>query len=364
MKIKEVASILEEFAPLLYQESYDNSGLTIGNPNDNVSSVLLTVDVTEEVIDEAIIKKANLIIAHHPIIFKGLKGITGKNYVEKIVAKAIKNDIAIYAAHTNMDGVWGGVNTKLGEKLGLLNIKILSPKKGELKKLVTFVPYEHSDRVRKAIFDAGAGNIGHYDQCSFNLHGNGSFRASENSNPYKGKKGELHFEKEIRIETIFPQFRERSIINALLNSHPYEEVAYDIYPLDNEFIKAGMGAIGELPENVEETVFLVDLKKIFNIKCIRHSALLGKKVKRIAVCGGTGAFLLKKAISFGADAFLTADIKYHEYFDADKNILLVDIGHYESELVIKDIFYELLTKKNLNFAVHFSGIITNPVNYF
>jgi len=364
MKIKEVASILEEYAPLLYQESYDNSGLIIGNPNDNVSSVLLTVDVTEEVIDEAINKKANLIIAHHPIIFKGLKSITGKNYVEKIVVKAIKNDVAVYAAHTNMDGIWGGVNTKLGEKLGLQNMKILSPKKGELKKLVTFVPDKHSDRVRKALFDAGAGNIGHYDQCSFNLHGDGSFRASENSNPYKGEKGELHFEKEIRIETIFPQCREKSIVNALLNTHPYEEVAYDIYPLDNEFFKAGMGAIGELPESAEEAVFLADLKKIFHLKCIKHSSLLGKKVKRVAVCGGTGAFLLKKAITSGADAFLTADIKYHEYFDADKNILLVDIWHYESELVIKDIFYELLTKKNLNFAVHFSGIITNPVNYF
>jgi len=364
MTIKEVASILEEFAPLLYQESYDNSGLTIGNSNNNISSVLLTVDVTEEVIDEAINKKANLIIAHHPIIFKGIKSITGKNYVERIVAKAIKNDIAVYAAHTNMDGVWGGVNTKLGEKLGLLNIKILSPKKGELRKLVTFVPDEHSNRVRKAIFDAGAGNIGSYDQCSFNLHGNGSFRASENSNPYKGEKGKLHFEKEIRIETIFPKYLERSIINALLSTHPYEEVAYDIYPLDNEFIKAGMGAIGELPENEEEEVFLADLKKMFNLKCIRHSSLLGKKVKRIAVCGGTGSFLLKNAISSGADAFLTADIKYHEYFDADKKILLVDIGHYESEQVIKDIFYELLTKKNLNFAVHFSGIISNPVNYY
>jgi dinuclear metal center YbgI/SA1388 family protein len=364
MTIKEVASILEEFAPLLYQESYDNSGLTIGNSNNNISSVLLTVDVTEEVIDEAINKKANLIIAHHPIIFKGIKSITGKSYVERIVAKAIKNDIAVYAAHTNMDGVWGGVNTKLGEKLGLLNIKILSPKKGELRKLVTFVPDEHSNRVRKAIFDAGAGNIGSYDQCSFNLHGNGSFRASENSNPYKGEKGKLHFEKEIRIETIFPKYLERSIVNALLSTHPYEEVAYDIYPLDNEFIKAGMGAIGELPENEEEEVFLADLKKMFNLKCIRHSSLLGKKVKRIAVCGGTGSFLLKNAISSGADAFLTADIKYHEYFDADKKILLVDIGHYESEQVIKDIFYELLTKKNLNFAVHFSGIISNPVNYY
>ena len=364
MTIKEVASILEEFAPLLYQESYDNSGLTIGNSNNNVSSVLLTVDVTEEVIDEAINKKANLVIAHHPIIFKGIKSITGKNYVEKIVAKAIKNDIAIYAAHTNMDGVWGGVNTKLGEKLGLLNIKILSPKKGELRKLVTFVPDEHSDKLRKAIFDAGAGNIGFYDQCSFNLHGNGSFRAGENSKPYKGERGELHFEKEIRIETIFPKHLERSIVNALLSSHPYEEVAYDIYPLDNEFIKAGMGAIGELPENVEEEVFLADLKKIFNLKCIRHSSLLGKKVKRIAVCGGTGAFLLKKAISSGADAFLTADIKYHEYFDADKKILFVDIGHYESEQVIKDIFYELLTKNNLTFAIHFSETITNPVNYY
>lgn len=364
MKIREVASILEEYASLLYQESYDNSGLIIGDPEIDVASVLLAVDITEEVIEEAINKGANLIIAHHPVIFKGLKSITGKNYVEKTVIKAIRNDIAIYAAHTNFDGIWGGVNTKLGEKLGLLNMKILSPRKGELKKLVTFVPDEHADKVRKAIFDAGAGHIGIYDQCSYNLHGRGSFRASDKSNPYSGEKGKLHFEQEIRIETIFPKSLQTNIINALIDAHPYEEVAYDIYPLDNESLRAGMGVIGELPESVEEKVFLTDLKKIFNMKCIKHSSLLGKKVKRVAVCGGAGSFLLQKAVSSGADAFLTADIKYHEYFDADMKILLIDIGHYESELITKDIFYELLTKKNPNFAIYFSVINTNPINYF
>jgi len=364
MKIKLIASLLEEYAPLSYQESYDNSGLLIGDPDNTISSVLLTVDVTEEVIDEAIDKNANLIVAHHPVIFKGLKRITGSNYVERVVAKAIKNDIAIYAAHTNMDVAWGGVNTELGKKLKLRNIKILSSRKDELRKLVTFVPDKQSDRVRKAIFNAGAGSIGNYDQCSYNLKGEGSFRAGDDTDPYSGEKGKLNFEREIRIETVFPKSRENKIIDALLNAHPYEEVAYDIYPLDNEYVKAGMGVTGELPKSVDEADFLNELKKVFCVKCIRHSPFLGKKVKKIAVCGGSGAFLLPQAIASGADAFLTSDIKYHEFFDADNKILLADIGHYESEQVIKEIFYQLITKKNPNFAVHFSGVITNPVKYF
>lgn len=364
MKIKAISALLEKYAPIDYQESYDNSGLLTGDPEGNVTSILLTLDVTEEVVKEAIEKNANMIVAHHPIIFKGLTRITGSNYVERTVALAIKNDIAIYAAHTNMDGVWGGINTELGKKLNLNNIKILSPRQGELRKLVTFVPEKQSGKVREAIFEAGAGSIGNYDKCSYNIEGSGSFRGGERTDPYTGKKGKLHFEKEIRIETVFPKAGEREIINALMDSHPYEEVAYDIYPVANEYLKAGLGVTGNLNKSVNEKDFLNDVKKILNIGCIRHSPFLGKKIKKIALCGGSGSFLLNKAIAAGADAFLTSDIKYHDFFNADDKILLGDIGHFESEQIIKDVFYKLIKKKNSNFAVHFSEIITNPVKYF
>ena len=363
-KLKEVTKYFENIAPLSLQESYDNAGLIVGNANAEISSVLVTLDVTEEIIDEAINKKAQLIVAHHPIIFSGLKKITGKNYVERTIIKAIKNDIAIYAAHTNIDSITGGVNSKICEKLQLENCKILQPVSGQLKKLVTFIPVEYSDKVRETVFAAGAGTIGNYDSCSFTAEGEGTFRGNENSQPFVGEKGKIHSEKEVRFETIFPAYLQVKIIQALINSHPYEEVAYDIYPLDNKFDKVGMGMIGSFAVPKSEKDFLAQLKNTFNTGVIKHTALKNKKVKKVAVCGGTGSFLLKQAIAAGADFFVSADFKYHEFFDAENRIVIADIGHFESEQFTKELFYELLTKKFPKFALHLSEVNTNPVFYF
>ncbi|MBW6535237.1 MAG: Nif3-like dinuclear metal center hexameric protein [Mariniphaga sp.] len=364
LMIKEIVQFLETVAPPALQESYDNAGLVVGNPETEISSALVTIDVTEAVVDEAIKKKAGLIIAHHPIIFSGIKKLTGKNYVERTVLKAIKNDVAIFAAHTNLDAVIGGVNTKICEKLGLKNCKVLQPVSGRLKKLVTFIPVDFTDKVRTAVFNAGAGHIGNYDSCGYNLEGTGSFRAGENTDPYVGEKGEVHFEKEIRFETIFPGWLQSKIIKALFEAHPYEEVAYDIYPLENSYEKAGMGMVGELEKPLSEPDFLSLLKKTFGTGCIKHTALKGKNVTKIAICGGAGSFLINQAIAAKADFFVTGDFKYHQFFDAENKIVIADVGHYESEQFTKELFYELLTKKFPKFAVRFSEVKTNPVFYF
>ncbi|RLD60977.1 MAG: Nif3-like dinuclear metal center hexameric protein [Bacteroidetes bacterium] len=364
MKIKELINPLEKLAPPFLQESYDNAGLLIGNSNAEVNKVLICLDVTEEILDEAISKNCQIIIAHHPLIFTGLKRITGKNMVERIVTKAIKNDIAIYAIHTNLDNVMGGVNSILCEKLGIKNPKILSPKEGLLRKLVIFCPLKEAPKVRQAIFDAGAGHIGNYDSCSFNTEGVGSFKALEGASPFVGEKGKPHFENEVRIESIYPIYKEHEIIQALQKAHPYEEVAYDIYPLMNTYNEVGAGMIGDLQNGLEENVFLQKIKEITGVGCIRHSALLGRKIKKVAVCGGSGSFLIHNAISAGADMFISGDIKYHEFFEADKKTLIADIGHYESEQFSKDLIYSILIKNFPTFAVLISERNTNSVNYF
>jgi len=363
-KLKEITAFFEKFAPLQLQESYDNSGLIAGNPDAIISSVLVTIDVTEDVVEEAINKDAQLIVAHHPIVFSGLKSFTGRNYVERTLLKAIKNDIAIYAVHTNLDSVAGGVNSKICEKLELQNCTVLQPANGQLKKLVTFIPAEHAEKVRTAVFNAGAGRIGNYDSCGYNMEGTGSFRGSDNTNPFLGEKGKINYEKEIRFETIFPGYLQSKIISALLNAHPYEEVAYDIYPLENSSEKTGMGMVGYLQKEFAETDFLSLLKNTFKTGIIKHTALTNKPVKKVAVCGGAGSFLLNKAIVSGADFFVTGDFKYHQFFDAENKIVVADIGHFESEQFTKELFYELLTKKFPKFAVHLSEVNTNPVFYF
>ncbi len=363
MKLSEIISVIESFAPLAYQEAYDNAGLLLGSENMEIKKALITIDVTEEVINEAINVKANLIISHHPVIFNEIKKITGKTYTERIIIKAIKDNMAIYAAHTNLDNVMEGVNYKICQKLDLDNLRILSPVKGELRKIVTFVPLDHADKVRLAIFNAGAGQIGNYEQCSYNLEGFGTFKGSEETNPYAGEKGKLHIEKEIRIETIFPKAIQQKVVSAMIAAHPYEEVAYDIYPLDNSYANAGMGMIGELEKDTNELTFLKKIKSVFDIKTLKHTKLRNKNIKKVAVCGGSGSFLIKDAISLDADIFITGDIKYHQFFDAYDNILIADVGHYESEQFTKEIFYELLKKKLPKFALHLSKVKTNPINY-
>jgi dinuclear metal center YbgI/SA1388 family protein len=363
MLLKEITQYIESIAPLAFQESYDNAGLIIGAPDDEISGILITLDITEEILDEAISKKLNLVVCHHPVVFSGIRKLNGKSYIERCVAKAIKNDIAIYAAHTNLDSVFGGVNSKICEKLELQNCRILAPNPGLLKKLVTFVPTADAEKVRKAIFEAGAGHIGNYDSCSFNLTGNGTFRGNDQTNPYVGRKNQLHTEEEIRVETIFPKHIQGRVIQALLQAHPYEEVAYDIYPLDNEYNQAGIGMVGELSQPVEEMLFLKKLKTVFNCQTVKYTTLLGKPIQKVAVCGGSGSSYLNKAMAQKADIFISGDFKYHQFFDAEKQIIIADIGHYESEQFTKEVFYELLTKKFPKFAVHLSAFNTNPVSY-
>jgi dinuclear metal center YbgI/SA1388 family protein len=362
--LSDIIGFFERLAPAALQESYDNSGLQTGDPSHMVDSALLTLDVTEEIIDEAISKSIGLIITHHPLIFGGLKRITGSSPVEKILLKAIRNDIAILAIHTNFDNAAEGVNAKIAEKIGLKHCRILQPLKGKLRKLVTFIPVDHLSSVRQAIFDAGAGHIGNYDQCGFNMDGYGTFRGNDQAHPFVGKAGLLHAEKEVRFETIYPFWLEQAVIQAMLKAHPYEEVAYDIYSLENKYEKGGAGIIGALPEPLGERRFLQKLKETFGIPVIRHSTLLNKPVSTIAVCGGAGSFLLKDAIASNADFFISGDIKYHQFFEPAGSIVLADIGHFESEQFTKELFSELLTKKFPTFAVHLSEINTNPVSYY
>ncbi len=364
MKIKEIVSYLESVAPPSLQESYDNAGLLTGDINREVSSALICLEVTPVVLDEAIDKGIEFIISHHPLIFTGLKKLTGENQVERMIIRAIQNGIAIFAAHTNLDAVVGGLNSLLAEKAGIKNARILKPKQGHLLKLVTFVPAADVEKVRDAVFSAGAGTIGNYDSCSFNTSGQGSFRAGEGTHPYAGEKGKLHFEDELRIETVFPRHIKSLLINALLNAHPYEEVAYDIYPIENDYPMAGMGMIGELQESLNEKDFLDRLKKTLDIHTIRHTGFLNKAVRKVAVCGGAGSFLLGDAMRQGADVFVSADFTYHKFFEAENKILIADIGHYESEQLVKEVFSDLIKKKFPTFAAQISEVNTNPINYY
>lgn len=363
MTVREVTSIMESFAPLAFQEDYDNSGLIVGDANMEVTGVLLTIDVTPQVVAEAVAGGANLIVAHHPVIFKGLKRITGKSYVEQVVVNAIRNNIAIYAAHTNIDSVQGGVSFKMAEVLGLTSTQVLSPLTGQLVKLVTFVPTEYAEAVRQAMFNAGAGVIGNYDSCSFNIQGQGTFRAGDGTNPFVGEMGKIHFEPEVRVETIVPRHILNAVVKAMVEAHPYEEVAYDVYPLDLPYKKAGLGVVGDLPEPMNTIDFVKHVKQQFRAPCVRYTNPVKDFISRVAICGGSAISLLNDAIAANADVFITADVKYHQFFDAENRIVILDIGHFESEQFTIDIFYDLLSKKISNFAVLKSKVRTNPINY-
>jgi dinuclear metal center YbgI/SA1388 family protein len=364
MKLFEITNFLERLAPLSYQEDYDNAGLIVGNPNDEVHAALVSLDCTEQIVDEAIAKNCNLIIAHHPIVFKGLKQLNGKNYVERVVIKAIKHNIALYAIHTNLDSVQHGVNAEICKRLGVLGEQILAPKTGILKKLVTFCEHKDAEKLRNALFEAGAGNISHYSDCSFNTEGVGTFRGDEQSNPTLGSAGVREYANETRIEVIFKTQDERRILSALFANHPYEEVAYDIYALQNKLQSVGSGMVGELNEALSGEDFLRLVRDRMSAKVLRHTAILPNNVKTVAVCGGSGSFLLKNAIAAGADAFVTADFKYHEFFDAEDKIMIVDIGHFESEQFTSNLLIDNIQEKFPNFAIRLTEHNTNPINYF
>ncbi len=364
MIVQEVTNILEELAPLAFAEDFDNVGLLVGDSNTKVSGILVTLDTLENVVDEAIDKKCNLIVSFHPIIFGGLKKLTGANYVERVVIKAIQHNICIYSMHTALDNAIDGVNAKICEVLGLTNTQILIPQKGTIKKLTTYIPKNDAEKLKKALFDAGAGNIGNYSNCSFSSDGTGSYNPGSQTSPTKGKIGETHYEEETQINVTYSKENESQVLKALFKNHTYEEVAYEIYTLENTNQKIGMGMIGELEQPMNESKFLNWVKDKMNVSCIRHSPLLGKNIQKVAVLGGSGAFAITAAKVANADLFITADVKYHQFYEAEQKMVIADIGHYETEQFTKNILVDYLTKKIPNFATSLSESITNPIKYF
>ena len=362
-KVKEIATALEMFAPLPLQDGFDNAGLQIGLTEAEVTGVLLCLDVTEEVVDEAVASGANLIVSHHPLIFKPLKSITGRNSVERCIIKALANNIAIYSAHTNLDNAQGGVNYRIAEKIGLKNVRILLPKENSLLKIVTYVPDAQAQEVRNALFAAGCGSIGNYDKCSYNIDGTGTFRANDNCNPFCGNIGELHHEKEVRIETILPAYLKNKAISALIKAHPYEEPAYDIFPILNEWGTVGSGVIGELPQESDELEFLNTIKEKFTVGSLRHTKLRGSKIKRVALCGGAGASFAAASLASGADIFITGEARYHDLFDNTDKMMYAIIGHYESEQYTTEILKEIIEEKFSGLPVNVTTANTNPLNY-
>lgn len=362
-KISQVTSLLQALAPLNYQENYDNAGLITGHPDWEVKGALVTLDCTEAVVDEAIANGCNLIVAHHPILFKPLKKINGSTYVERTLVKAIKNDIAIYAIHTNLDNVRHGVNKKIADIVGLVNTRVLEPRKETLLKLVTFVPLNHTAAVLEALGKAGAGQIGEYKDCSFTMEGTGAFTPGDKASPFVGISGQAEKVQENRVEVLLPRHLESKVLQALKSAHPYEEVAFYLQELINENQEVGAGLVGELPESIPTLDFLQRLKTSMQTDCVRHTAIGKPNVKRVAVCGGAGSFLVKSAIRAGADVFVSADFKYHEFFDAEGRIVIADIGHYESEQHTKDLLVNVLKENFVTFASLFSSINTNPISY-
>jgi dinuclear metal center YbgI/SA1388 family protein len=364
MKIKEITQYLESLAPISSQESYDNSGLLVGSSEDEVSSVLISLDCTEEIIQEAIDRNCQMVISHHPIVFSGLKKFNGKNYVERTIIKAIKSNIAIYAIHTNLDNYRHGVNAEISRRLNLQNTKILAPKQNVLFKLVTYVPEEAKDQVMHAMFEAGAGHIGNYSNCSYSGLGEGTFLPNDDAHPSSGEKGKLSRNPEYKVEVLVNGHRKNQVYGAMLDAHPYEEVAHEWIAIANKNQDEGAGMVGELLHEMSENEFLTTLKNTFQCGVIRHTALRNKPIKRVAVCGGSGGFLLSNAKQEKADIFITADYKYHEFFDAEGQIIIADIGHFESEQFTTHLLGDILTKKFPNFAVNLTGRNTNPIKYF
>ena len=364
MILKEITNYLEEYAPLSSQESYDNCGLIVGNKNTEINSALIALDCTEEIIDEAILKKCNLVIVHHPIIFSGLKKLNGNNYIERTVIKAIENKIAIYAIHTNLDNQLNGVNFEIGSRLKLKNLSILSPKQNTLLKLTVNIPSTHSEKLLEKLFETGVGKIGNYKNCSFKQEGVGSFQPTNNAQPFIGEKNVTEFVKEDKIEVLIQNHQVSLVLETIKTHHPYEEVAYELIPLKNTNNYEGSGMVGYLEKEMNEVDFLQLIKETFDCKIIRHTKLLNKPIKKIAFCGGSGSFLLEKAKKSNADIFITGDYKYHDFFDAEDEIIIADIGHFESEQYTSNLLVDILTKKFPTFAFEITGIKTNPINYF
>ncbi len=365
MQLRQIIHHLEALAPSVYQESYDNSGLQVGLPDAEISGILIALDFTEAVLEEAESRGCNLVVAHHPLLFKGLKRISDNTAIGRMVWKAIQKGIHLYAIHTNLDHMAHGVNRILAQKLGLENTRILIPQKDTLRKLQVYVPQKEAPQLLEALFNAGAGQVGEYSECSYQISGKGTFRPSENADPTIGKAGGAREEvTEIKVQVLVPKHRERPVLEAMFKAHPYEEVAYDLLDLANENPHQGIGMIGNLPEAETVPDFLKRIKDALHTGCIRYTEPATQAIRKVAVCGGSGAGFLGAALRAGADAYVTADFKYHEFFDAEGRILIADVGHWESEQYTTELLLTYLRKKLPNFAVHSAGSITYPVRYF
>lgn len=365
LELAEIIQAIEEVAPISLQENYDNSGLIVGNSQMQISSALLALDCTEEVVLEAINKGCNMVISHHPIVFSGLKRFNGNTYVDRAIQLAIKHDVALYACHTNLDNILhNGVNHEIASKLGLIPQRVLSPKKNTLLKLSVSVPFEYKTAVEQAIFNAGAGHIGNYKDCGFTWTGEGTFTPQAGANPFDGTLNQFSKIEEQKFEVVFPSYLKRKVLDALFFAHPYEEIAHELVALENEVKSIGSGLICQFREPMSQSEFLAHLKKSMELETFKYTRSENKTIHRVAICGGSGAFLISKAKQEKCDAYITSDVKYHEYFDAENDLLLCDIGHFESEKYTVSIFAEILSKKFPNFATIFAHTNTNPVQYY
>lgn len=362
--IGDIINFLEAKAPLSLQESYDNAGLACGIKSAACTGAITSLDFTSAILEEAIEKKFNLIIVHHPPIFKPLKRIDETDPITGLLLKAIQKNIAVYAIHTNLDNVLWGVNGEIARRLGLQKVQVLSSLQHTHQKLIVFVPSDHKEELLNALFEAGAGAIGNYNECSFGTEGVGTFKPLPGSNPFIGNHGSRERVNESKIEVIFPSHLRQEVLIAMQANHPYETVAYDLLPLENVLQELGAGAIGELSKPMVTSEFLAMLKKNFQTGTIRHNAYNGDKIKRVAICGGSGKQLINNALVQKADAFVTADLTYHDFFLPEQKMLLADIGHFESEQFTSDLLVAMLNEKFPTFAVLKSAHKTNPVNYF
>lgn len=363
MKILDVIKYLDQLIPAGYQESYDNCGLQVGDTSAEITGALISLDLTEAVVDEAVETRSNLIVTHHPFIFGGLKHIDADSPAGRIIYKLIRNGIAVYSAHTSLDKLSNGVSAQLAKRLGLCNLRILAPDSDSLKQLVVYCPKEQSQQLKDALYAAGAGNIGNYRHCSYSVNGTGTFEPLQGANPFVGTVGSETYTSEERIEMVYPKAFENKIVSALKANHPYETPAYSLIPLSNANPDVGLGIVGELPEDVEIETFIETVKQTVGIPVVRHSELCRKKVRTVALCGGAGAEFIGTAVAQNADIYLTSDIKYHDFQKATGHIVLADIGHYESEQFAKEFFYDKLSEKFRIFAIRIAKTETNFVGY-
>ncbi len=359
--IGDLSSALESVAPSLYAESYDNVGLLVGRSEWKCEKVLVALDITEAVVQEAIEKGVQAIVAHHPVIFGGIQRLTGEDTAQRAIELAIKHSIALLACHTNLDAIEGGVSYRMAQAISLVNVRTLQPRSGLLWNLIVYVPAESAETLLEALWEAGAGKMGAYDECAFRSHGLGSFRPKEGAHPHNGVIGERAFADEIRLELLVPEGARKKVHQCMMEHHPYEEIAHSWLKHDGVHHSVGFGAIGQWdacdwPEAVRR------IKTAFGVASFRHTMPIASDYRTVAVCGGAGADLLAQAKSQQAELFITSDITYHRYFGADDRLVFIDIGHWESEQHAMELLIDIVREKFPNFAVLKSETNTNPMH--